>query len=194
MGKTAFANLIVSKLKSAVGVDGATYTSDTPNKAQKAIIDSITEYLTAHTSIKISYNGVLTSGTGVDSVIEDTMKITSNSKTIGKPLNFLIWVNSIQQVIASSFTVVFPGEKGVIVDFKPFNPTSNALIILQTDLLAAHQNNVNTPVQAVWEVICGKILDWLNSELGKNPAATNLPATRTGVSSGIASLISISVS
>lgn len=194
MGKTAFASLIISKLKSAIGTDGATYTSDTPDKAQKAIANAITEYLVTNTSVKISYNGILTSGTGADNVTEDTMKILGECSTIGKPSDFIAWVNKIQSVIASSFFVVSPSEKGIVVNFKPFNPTANALTIQQSKLLSVYQNNTESPTQAVWEAICGKILDWLNSGSGKNPTAISLPATRTGVSSGTASLVSISVS
>lgn len=194
MGKTAFASLIISKLKSAIGTDGTTYASDTPDKAQKAIADAITEYLIKNTSVKISYSGILASGTGTDPTVEDSMKISGKCSVIGKPTSFLAWVDNVQQVIASSFSVISPGEKGVATDFKPFNQTAKALAIQQKDLLAAYQNNTKAPAQNVWEVICGKILDWLNSELGKNPTAVGLPATRTGVSSGTASLVSISVS
>lgn len=194
MGKAVFASLIISKLKSVIGTDGATYTSDTPDKAQKAIADAITEYLVTNTSVKISYNGILASGTGTDPTVEDTMKILGECEVIGKPSNFITWVNKIQSAIASSFFVISPSEKGIVVNFKPFSPTTNALTIKQSELLSVYQNNTDTPTQAVWEVICGKILDWLNSASGKNPTATNLPATRTGVSSGTASLVSISVS
>lgn len=194
MSKTAFASLIISKLKAAIGTDGSIYTSDTPTKAQQAIANAITEYLVANTSVKISYTGVLTSGTGADSVVDDTMKIQGKCSTIGKPSDFLSWVNDIQSAIAPSFSVISPGAKGVIVSFKPFNPTTKALTISQSDLLSAYQNNIDNPVQVVWEVICGKILDWLNSASGKNPSAVSLTATRTGVSSGTASLVSISVS
>lgn len=194
MGKTAFANLIISNLKSAIGVDGSTYTADTPTKAQKAIAGAITEYLKINTSVKISYKGVLTSGTGADSVTEDVMKISGECKEIGKPSDFSTWVNDIQSAIASSFFAFSPGKNGVSVNFMPFNPTAKALTIRQSELLSACQSNTNAPVQVVWEVICGKILDWLNSELGKNPMVMDLPATRAETSAGTASLVSISVS
>lgn len=194
MGKATFASLVIAKLKSAVGTDGATYTADTPDKAQTAIAEAITEYLIANAVITISYSGTLTTDTGTDPTITDTMKITGTCAKIGKPSDFIAWVNKIQSVIASSFSVVSPGASGVITTFKPFSPAINALQISQSDLYNAYKNNVSAPMQSVWEVICGKILDWLNSPNGKNPTATALPATRTGVSAGTASLVSITIS
>lgn len=194
MGKTAFASLVIAKLKATISTDGATYTVDTPDKAQTAIAEAITEYLIANTTVTISYSGTLSTGTGKDPITTDTMKITGTCAKIGKPLDFITWVNKIQSVIASSFSVVSPGANGVITTFLPFNPTANALQISQSDLLNAYKNNISSPMQAVWEVICGKILDWLNSSNGKNPMATKLSATRTGISSGTASLASIAIS
>lgn len=193
MGKAAFASLVISKLKSAIGSNGSIYTADTPDKAQTAIAEAITEYLIANTTISISYSGTLTTGTGADPIIADTMKITGVCDKIGKPENYAAWIKRIQTVISSSFSVVSPGTDGVIVDFNPFNPTDGALQIPQADLTSIYQNNMDAPAQAVWEVICGKILDWLNSTTGKNPTATVLPATRTGVSAGTASLVSITI-
>lgn len=194
MSKTAFANLIITKLKDAIGSDGSLYTEQTPAKAQKVIAEAITEYLIANTTITISYAGVLTSGTGADSVVQDTMKITGTCDTIGKPSDYQSWVNKLQSVIASSFSVVSPGTNGVEVAFLPFNPTMGVLQISQKELNDTFQNNINNPLQSVWEFICGQILDWLTSTTGKNPMATSLSATRTGISAGTASLMSISIS
>lgn len=194
MSKAAFASLVIAKLKAAIGNDGSSYTEQTPIVAQKAIAEAITEYLIANTTITISYSGVLTSGTGADSVVQDTMKITGTCATTGKPSDFPAWVNKLQSVIASSFSVVSPGANGVVVTFQPFNPTANALQILQKDLNDTLQSNMSNPLQAVWGFICGKIIDWLNSTTGKNPTVVSLPATRTGVSAGTASLVSILVS
>lgn len=99
MGKTAFASLVVSKLKSAIGTNGAVYTADTPDKAQAAIAEAITEYLIANTTINISYSGTLTTGTGADPIVADTMKITGVCDKIGKPENYTAWVKRIQAVI-----------------------------------------------------------------------------------------------
>lgn len=193
MGKAAFASLAIAKLKATIGLDGGVYAADTADKAQAAVAEAITEYLTANTTINISYSGVLTSGTGTDPVVTDSMKIMGVCGKIGKPSDFADWTNRLQVAIASSFSVATPGGNGVITMFKPFSPTANALQIVQKDLHNAHQNNISRPAQAVWEVICEGILSWLNSSAGRNPMATGLSATRPGVSEGVASLVSITV-
>lgn len=193
MGKTTFASLIITKLRAAVGTDGATYTVITPEAAQRAIADAITEYLIANTTISISYAGTLNTGSGVDSITTDTMKINGKCDTIGKPSDFVSWVNKIQAVIASSFSVASPGIGGVATTFKPFNPTAGALTVTLSDLNSAYKNNPSDPTQVVWEAVCEKILSWLNSEVGKNPTATAVTATRAGVSTGTASLVKITI-
>lgn len=193
MGKIAFANHVIEKLQASISTNGATYTSDTPINAQRAIAEAITEYLVANTTINISYVGILTNGGSSDQVVSDAMKITGQCAEIGKPSDFISWVNKIQSVIASSFTVLSPGQNGVTVSFKPFNPSQGALIVQQEELASASQNNQQRPSQAVWEVICGKILDWLTSETGKNPQAKALSATRPGISTGTVTLTSITI-
>lgn len=194
MGKEAFAKLVRDKVTGALGAYGGAYNSSTPAMAQSAIAEAITEYLTAHTTINVLYNGVMTSGGSKDVVTKDTMTITGKCATTGVPSSFQAWVVKIQSVIASSFSVALPGKAGVLATFKPFNPTSNALSITQSSLKEAWDGNKDNPSQIVWEVICGKILDWLNSPAGKNPTATNIPASRAGASTGTVSIISINVS
>lgn len=193
MSKTTFANLILTNLQGAIGHDGSQYTNATPALAQSAIATAITQYLIANTTITISYNGMLTNG-GTDVIASDTMKIAGTCTTLSAPSNFNSWVAALQSSIASSFVVTPPSTQGVITTFQPFNSVVGALQISQSDLKTAHNNNTKAPALSVWEVICGKILDWLNSSSGKNPAATAITATRTGVSSGTATLVSISVS
>lgn len=193
MGKEKFASLVIAKLKTAVGTDGSKYNDDTPVKAQKAIAEAITEYLTANTTVTISYSGTLNSGGGADPIVTDTLKITGQCGTIGKPLGFDPWVQELQSVIASSFSVMSPGTDGVVVSFNPFNPTEKALQVSRKGLRDIYQNNISDPIQATWGFFCGKLLDWLNSEAGKNPSATSITANRTGISTGVASLTKITV-
>lgn len=189
MSKTSFANLILSKLQGAVGGDGSKYSAVTSSLAQSAIAEAITEYLIANTTVNISYNGVLTSG-GTDVIASDTMKIggTCTPATVS---DFTSWTAALQSSISSAFVVVPPSTQGVAVSFQPFNNVTGALQIPQAELTAAHNANPQSPTLAVWEVICGKILEWLNSSAGKNPSATAIAATRSGVSSGTATLLSI---
>lgn len=193
MSKESFANLIVTKLSGALGQSGSTYSSNTPKQAQAAIGEAITEYLIANTTITISYNGVLNTGGGADVIASDTMKIMGSCSLTSTPSYFDGWVTTLQSAIASAFTVVSPSTQGVVVTFQPFNSTTGALQIPQANLKVTHEGNPKSPTLAVWAVICGGILDWLNSSLGKNPSATTIEATRTGISSGTAALLSITV-
>ena len=193
MGKEKFASLVIAKLKTAIGIDGSKYVNDTPTKAQKAIAEAITEYLTANTTVTISYSGTLNSGGSADPIVTDTLKISGQCSAISKPSGFVPWIQELQSVISSSFSVMSPGTDGVVVSFNPFNSTKQALQISQKELYDAYQHSISDPIQVIWEVLCGKLLDWLNSEAGKNPSATSITANRTGVSAGVASLTKITV-
>ena len=193
MSKESFANLIITKLNGTLGQSGSAYSSSTPKQAQAVIGEAITEYLIANTTITISYNGVLNTGGGADVIVSDTMKIMGNCSLTSAPSSFEGWITTLQSAIASAFTVVSPSTQGVVVTFQPFNSTTGALQIPQANLKVAHEGNPKSPTLAVWTVICGGILDWLNSSLGKNPSATAIAATRTGISSGTTALLSITV-
>ena len=192
MSKENFANLVLTKLKAVVGDDGSKYSSNTATLAQSAIADAITEYLVANTTITISYTGVSASGSA-DVIASDTMKIVGSCTPIATPANFASWVIAVQSSIASAFVVQSPSIQGVITTFQPFSNAAGTLQIPQSDLKSSHENNLKAPMSSVWSVICGNILDWLNSPAGMNVAASAVEATRSGVSSGTATLLSITV-
>ena len=192
MSKESFANLIVSKLKSVVGNDGSKYSTNTASLAQSAIAEAITEYLIANTTITISYNGIATAG-GADIIAADTMKIMGDCELSDTPSQFSAWVMALQTAIASAFIVQSPSTQGVITEFKPFSNMPGALQISQSALKTAHISNPQNPTLAVWSELCGGILNWLNSEAGKNAAAIGVVASRSGISTGSANLLSISV-
>lgn len=191
MSKQAFASLILKKLSSSVGNDGTVYTDGTSETAQEAIASAITEYLTANTTVSISYSGVLTSGSP-DPVATDTLKITGACKSTGTPTDFSSWIKAMQSCISSGFSTLSPGSGGVTTTFQPFSSVSGALSIEQSLLQSAHQDNMDNPAQVVWESVCGGIMDWINSSSAKNPSANGIPATRPS-SSGTASLVSLAV-
>lgn len=193
MSKESFASLIITKLKEAVGKDGSAYSTDTATLAQSAIAEAITEYLLANTTITISYDGVLTSG-GADIIVSDTMKIAGSCQLTSTPAQFDAWVATLQSAIASAFGVQSPSTQGVVTTFQPFSSVVGALQISQSKLKAAHQSNIKDPTLSVWSEICGSILSWLNSAAGLNLSAVAVTATRTGISSGTATLLSVSVS
>lgn len=192
MSRETFANLITNKLKAAVGIDGSKYSSGTAAIAQSAIAEAITEYLVANTTIMISYNGVTASGSA-DVIASDTMKIIGACTLATAPTNFAAWVATIQSSIASAFTVQSPSTQGVITTFQPFSGVAGALQISQSNLKSTHESNSKSPMLPVWGAVCGSILNWLNSAAGLNTTVISVPATRSGVSSGTATLLSISV-
>lgn len=192
MSKESFASLIVSKLKSAVGNDGSRYSANTAALAQSAIAEAITEYLVANTIITISYNGMATAG-GADVIASDTMEIVGNCQLTSTPSQFSAWVMTLQTAIASAFVVQSPSTQGIITEFQPFSNMPGALQISQSALKTAHTSNPQNPTLSVWSELCGGILDWLNSEAGKNAAAIGVAASRSGISAGSANLLSISV-
>lgn len=193
MSKESFASLVLTKLKASVGDDGSKYSNNTATLAQSAISAAITEYLVANTTITISYDGVLTSG-GADVIASDTMKIAGSCQLTSAPAQFDSWVTMLQIAIASAFVVQPPSTHGVVTTFQPFSSIAGALQIPQSKLKSAHETNINAPALSVWSEICGAILDWLNSSAGINPNAVAITATRSGISSGTATLLSINVS
>lgn len=193
MSKESFASLVLTKLKASVGDDGSKYSDNTATLAQSAIAAAITEYLVANTTITISYDGVLTSG-GADVIASDTMKIAGSCQLTSVPTQFDSWVATLQSAIASAFVTQPPSTQGVVTAFPPFSSITGALQIPQSKLKAAHEANAKAPALSVWSEVCGAILDWLNSAAGLNPNAVAITATRSGISSGTATLLSISVS
>lgn len=183
MSKESFASLICSKITSAVGNNGSAFSKGTPQIVQQAVASAITEYLTANVKVMVSYTGTLKTG-GSDPVVSDTFSITGNCSTMPPPSGFSEWVSSLQQSISTSFTVLSPGIEGVTAVFKPFNPSVGALTISQAALKSAHEGNAKNPMQEVWKVICGGIMDWINSGAGVNPAAKGVTASRSGTSEG----------
>lgn len=193
MSKESFAKQIIAKLQSAVGTDGSLYSESTPTSAQTAIAEAISEYLIANTIVTISYTGTLTNGSP-DPIVADTMQVIGSCASTGTPANFTAWVTALQSSIAASITVQSPGTNGIVTTFQPFSSVAGALTINQLALKSAFEANTQAPLQSVWEALCGGLLTWFNSDAAKNPSAVAIAATRTGASSGTASLVSITVS
>lgn len=193
MSKEAFANLVVTKLKSTIGTDGTKYSAMTATEAQNAIAEAITQYLVANTRINIAYNGVFDNGSGADVIEADSMQLEGTCSSTGRPSDYASWISNLQSAIAFSFSVRSPSTNGVLATFKPFNPTAGSLTIPQSKLAAACTGNSTNPTLAVWGVICGSIIDWINTGKGKNPTIATVPATRNGASTGSVSLVSIVV-
>lgn len=157
MSKEQFASIIIAKLSGSISQDGTGYNSGTASQANIAIADGITEYITSKVKISVAYSGITPPST--PDICSDLLSVTGKC---GPPSGntFASWVKSIETQIMSGFYV---GPNLVT----PISPTLAftipGLIISQGDLKAAHEGNMNSPQQPVWEVICDGIIKWLEN-------------------------------
>ena len=59
MSKSAFAQTIISKLKSSIGTSGKDYSAGSVTAAMSAVAAGITEYLVANTTVVVAYVGII---------------------------------------------------------------------------------------------------------------------------------------
>lgn len=189
MSAEAFANTIISKLRSNVGTDGGGYTNSTPKLAQRAISEAITEYLIANTTVTAVYQGTLNSG-GIDPINLDNFSLTGVCTSPIAPPSFTFWQRSLQNSIASSFSLESPNKSGIITNIFPIAPSG--LTIYQNKLKSIVENNKQNPLELVWQSFCTDILAWLNSSSALRQIPPQ-PASHGTISTGTLSPISIKV-
>lgn len=191
MSKSAFASAIISKLKGAIGTDGSGYSSGSASSAMSAVAAAITEYLIANTTVTISYTGVLsTTPPSPDPVVTDTFKIMGSCTAPSPSDSFDSWIKEIESKIIAGFTLAAAGTAGVVFAQKPFLNTGIATT--QSNLKSAHDITDESPQQKVWEVVCGGIMDWINSAaMNTTPGTASRPA---GPSTGTATITKITIS
>lgn len=190
MSKSAFAQAIISKLKGAIGVSGKDYSSGSAPTAMTAVAAAITEYLIAHTTVTVSYSGMVMSAYPYpDPVVSDTFKIVGNCAPTGPSNSFDSWIKQIEANIIAGFQLAPSGNAGVVFVQKPFlNP---GISTTQSNLKATHDVGDTDPQQKVWEVVCGGIMDWINgSAINSISGAASRP---TAPSTGIASITKITL-
>lgn len=191
MSKTAFAQAIITKLRSAIGNDGGNYTAGTASVAMSAVAAAITEYIITNTSVTISYSGIIPSTPPVtDPLVTDTFEIVGSCAPTGPSDSFDTWIKQIESNIIAGFTLAPQGKAGVVFVQRPF--LSPGISTLQSMLKANHNVADENPQQKIWEIICGDIMDWINGA-AMNPtpgAATHNPPG----SSGIAQITKIIIS
>ena len=188
MSKQAFASSIISRLRSAVGTDGGSYTASTASAAMNAVVAAISDYLIANTTVTIAYEGVMTSNGAPDPNVSDTFKIVGSCATPGPSDNFDAWIALLQANIIAGFSLAPAGdEHGTVFVMKPF--LTPGVGISRSDLTAAHDVRESNPQQQIWEIVCGAIMDWINGgALNPTPGA----AARTE-SAGTASIVNIAI-
>lgn len=179
MAASDFADLIIKNLKESIGTDASKYNSSTPNSANKAISDAITDYLIKNTSINVSYSGMIPGSPPVtDPLVEDVCEITGNcSPIIGT--SFSAWVASLESNIVSGF-FIGKGKAGV----SPISPVPAflpGLSLNQSEIKDIHTNNLSNPQKPVWEHIASSIIKWLNSIVTTPFSAGNSNTSSTGI-------------
>ena len=192
MSASSFASLICSKIRAAVGSDGSSYNSGTPSSCQAAIAAAVTEYFIAHVTVHAAYNGMTTSTPSVPDIVPDEQfKVIGTVAPLSTPGNFASWVVDLQSKIASGLMISGPGINGVVTAFQPFNPATT-LTINQGSLKSAHEGSMKDPMQKTWQVVCQALMNWVNSAVSCNPAASAVAATRPG-SVGTVTLMHITI-
>ena len=190
MSKSAFAQTIINKLKSAISTDGGSYQTATATSAMAAVAQGITEYLIANTQVQIAYTGIIPGTPPVpDPVVADVFKIVGACAPPSPSDNFGAWIKKIEANIIAGFNLAPMGNACVVFVTKPF---LNVGIKTQIgDLTSTHDVQDENPQQKVWEVICGDIMDWINSlAMNTIPGAASRPS---GPSTGTASITKITI-
>lgn len=190
MSKTAFAQTIINKLKAAIGTDGGSYTSGSALSAMAAVAQGITEYLIANTTVTIAYAGIVSATVPYpDPIIVDTFKIIGTCAPPSPANSFDSWIKQIETNIIIGFQLAPSGNAGVVFTQKPF--LNIGIKTMQENLKSVHDVSDKDPQLKVWEVVCGGIMDWINSVALNSIAG---PASRpTAPSVGTASITKITI-
>ncbi len=190
MSKTAFAQTIISKLKATIGTDGGSYTSGSALSAMAAVAQGITEYLIANTTVTITYAGIVSATVPYpDPIIADTFKIMGTCAPPSPANSFDSWIKQIETNIIAGFQLAPSGNAGVVFAQKPF--LNVGIKTIQENLKSIHDVADKNPQLKVWEVVCGGIMDWINSVALNSIAG---PASRpTAPSVGTASITKITI-
>lgn len=184
MSKEAFAQTIIARLDASIGKDGSSYTSGSAPVAMAAVAQGITEYLTANTTVAIAYSGIIPGPVPTpDPVVADSFQIVGACAPTGPSDSFDDWIRKIESNIMAGFTLAPAGMAGVVFPQVPF---LNAGIATSRSMLkAAHDIQDESPQLGIWSIVCGGIMDWINT-VALNPSpgpATHPPAGSTGTAS-----------
>jgi hypothetical protein len=190
MSKTAFAQTIISKLKAAIGTDGGSYTSGSALSAMDAVAQGITEYLIANTTVTIAYAGIVTATVPYpDPIIVDSFEIIGTCAPPSPANSFDSWIKQIETNIIAGFQLAPSGNAGVVFAQKPF--LNVGIKTIQENLKSIHDVADKNPQLKVWEVVCGGIMDWINS-VALNSIA-GLASRPIAPSAGTASITKITI-
>lgn len=190
MSKSAFAQTIISKMKSAIGTDGKSYSSGSAAAAMAAVAQGVTEYLTQNTKVMIKYTGIIPGTPPIpDPTQVDTFKIVGTCAPPSQSNSFDAWLMQLQMNIISGFMLAPAGDAKVMFPQKPF--LAPGVVITQANLKSAHDVGDKNPQQKIWEIICDGIMQWINtSAMNPAPSAATHPAAG---STGVANITKITL-
>lgn len=190
MSKSAFATTIIDKINSAIGRAGQDYTEGSAYSAMEAVAQGITEYLIQNTTVTIQYTGTIQSSKpSPDPVVADTFSIVGSCAPTGPSNDFDDWIKQIESNIIAGFQLAPMGNAGVVFPQFPF--ANLGLPTVKADLTAAHDVLDEDPQQKIWEIVCGGIMDWINSSaMNAVPGAATRPSAP---STGTASIVNITI-
>lgn len=163
MPKQAFAQLIISKLKGAIGTSGQSYNSGTPSSANAAIALACQEYIIANTKVNISYTGIMPNSSP-DPITTDVALVMG---TVAPPsgTSFSAWISSLESNIVSGL-LISPGT-ALVTPVSPVMAFKKGISLSQGDVKSAVGDNNKNGQTVAWEAICDKIIQWIN----KSPSA-----------------------
>lgn len=173
-------NQIISGLESSIGRDGQDYNSTTPVTANISIAKSLTEYITANTSILLTYAGVLPNGSP-DPIISGTNRLIGAIPPVSGR-DWTSWVSELETNVTTSLLI----GPSIITPVSPTLGLIKGLVLPQEGIKTTHEGNLEDPQIAVWDFISQGIFNWINS----NPGVVTFPAT-TGASTGVATITKI---
>lgn len=182
MSASTFADTIISKLSSAIGTDGSSFTSGSASLAMNAVAAGITEYLLANTTVTVSYAGVIPSVPPTpDPLVTDTFSIIGTCAPTGPSDSFDSWISQIESNILSGFQLAPKGNAGLVFATAPF--LTRGIATTQAALASAHDINDESPQKKIWELVCGGIMAWINgTAMNVTPGtASNSLSGSTGV-------------
>lgn len=171
MSKQAFASAIISKMKAAISADAHSFNEGTATAATAAIAQAITEYLIANTIVTVSYIGTIPgTPTMPDPLVIDTFKIVGvcAPPVVTQGSEFDDWVAQLEANIIAGFMLAPTGTAGLVFPMMPFQ-SKGMTIKRDVDLKPAHDPSDENPQQKLWEIICGDIMNWINTT-ALNPA------------------------
>lgn len=190
MSKQAFAQTVISKVAAAIGTSGSDFSSSSASSAMAAIASGISEYIVANTSIAVSYKGMIPGSPPVaDPLIADSFKVVGVCAPPSPSNSFDTWVKQIETNIMAGFQFAPSGKAGVVMAGLPF--AKPGLIIAQANITTAVQSNAQNLQLKVWEVICGGVMDWINSSAASPMVFT--ASNRATLSVGTASIVKITI-